>query len=72
MSRIKIKTELYVKKDIFLGLNVGKIKDAENASKKCRTNNIQKAFMQGFRFARNNLQTQKSDFLYPAPTKRIV
>lgn len=72
MSRIKIKTELYVKKDIFLGLNVGKIKDAENASHMCRTNNTQKAFMQGFRFARNNLQTQKSDFLYPAPTKRIV
>lgn len=40
-------------------INVGKIKDAEKASKWWFKKTEREAFMQGFRFARNNLQKQK-------------
>lgn len=47
----------------FKELNVGKIKDAQKASKYCSAPDRRSAFLQGFRFARNNLQRQKGIIL---------
>lgn len=51
-------------------LNVGKIKEAEKFSHFARGNR-QQAFMQGFRFARNNLQKQKGKLFYKRVAKLI-
>lgn len=45
-------------------LGVGKEKGAELSSKMCQAKDKQDAFLQGWRFARNNLQNSKSQALY--------
>ena len=49
----------YLQADLVKHLSVGKIKEAKNASK-VRFIKDSKSFLQGWRFARNNLQKQKN------------
>lgn len=52
-----------VELELLQSLNVGKIKNAEGASNMTRARTKRGAFLEGFRYARNNLQHQKADRL---------